>query len=218
MIPQSGIDALIFDYDGVIANTEHLHWRSWAEILEPLGIHLTWEQYCEVGRGVHDAHMIDTFRKLVQDPSLLSGVEEQNALRKRIMRDMCISKPPIYPATIEMLIHLKGLKGYRLGLVTSSERSDVEPVLRTAGIYHCFDALVFGEDVTRHKPAPDPYLLICSRLGIKTGLVFEDSDAGITSAKQAGLAVAFIADPEQLPKIVHRELSAHHPLKRTSNL
>jgi len=58
MMPANRVDTLIFDYDGVIANTEPLHWRSWAEILVPLGIKFTWDQYCEFGRGVHDARML----------------------------------------------------------------------------------------------------------------------------------------------------------------
>jgi beta-phosphoglucomutase len=204
MIHKNRMEALIFDYDGVIANTEPLYWQSWAEILEPMGINFTWDQYCKVGRGVQDARMLDIVRPLVKKPSLLSGLEEQNELRKQIMRDRWIREPPIPETTIEMLL---SLKGYRLGLVTSSAKSDVQPVLRAAGIYKCFDALVFGEDVEHHKPAPDPYLQVKSRLGVKTGLVFEDSDAGITSAQQAGFTVIPITEPEQLSRIVFREIS-----------
>jgi beta-phosphoglucomutase len=198
------IDALIFDYDGVLADTEPLHWRSWAEILAPLGIEFTWDRYCEIGRGIHDARMLDSLRQLVQDPSVLSPLEEQNALRRAMIRDMCESEPPICGSTIAML---HSLKEYRLGLVTSSAESDVQPVLRATGILQCFDALVFGEDVGCPKPAPDPYFLVSKLLGTKAGLVFEDSDAGITSAQQAGFAVTPITEPGQLSRIVLREIS-----------
>jgi HAD superfamily hydrolase (TIGR01509 family) len=204
MIPQSRIHTLIFDYDGVIANTEELHWRSWAEILEPLGVSFSWDQYCEIGRGIQDASMLNELRQLAQNPSALSGLEEQDTLRKQIMLERCISEPPIPESTIEMLL---SLKGYRLGLVTSSASCDVQPVLRAAGIDQCFDAMVFGEDVAHHKPAPDPYLLLGSRLDIKTGLVFEDSNAGLTSALRAGFTVIPIPEPEQLSRIVYREIS-----------
>jgi HAD superfamily hydrolase (TIGR01509 family) len=208
MTPKKQIDALIFDYDGVIADTEPLYWRSWADILKPLGINLTWEQYCENGRGVRDACMLDTFRQTIEDPSVFSKLEKQNALRKLTMRDLCISEPPIHKSTIEMLF---SLKGYRLGLVTSSARPDVQPVLRAAGVFECFNALVFAEDVERHKPAPDPYLMLRRRLGAETGLVFEDSDAGIASAQQAGFNVVRIPEPEELSQIVYRELSSTEP-------
>jgi len=60
---------------------------------------------------------------------------------------------------------LTTLNAYRIGLVTSSERAEVEPILRASAIYEKFDALVFGENVAAHKPAPDPYLMIAENLG-----------------------------------------------------
>ena len=119
------------------------------------------------------------------------------------MRELCASEPPICQETIKILL---SLKDYKLGVVTSSARSDVEPVLHSAGILQCFDALVFGEHVERHKPAADPYLLIGIKLGIKTGPVFEDSEAGIVSAKEAGFTVIPVADPQQLSSIVYQAL------------
>ena len=62
---------------------------------------------------------------------------------------------------------LTTLGAYRPGLVTSSERSKVEPILRASAIYEKFDAMVFGEDVTAHQPAPDPYLLVAQKLGVR---------------------------------------------------
>lgn len=97
---------------------------------------------------------------------------------------------------------LRRLSHWRLGLVTSAERGDVEPVLRAANIQDCFEACVFRGDVTRHKPAPDPYLAIAARMSITTGIVFEDSDAGIASALAAGFQAIRVADPESLPAML----------------
>lgn len=133
----------------------------------------------------------------------MNGLEEQIALHSGVVRDICVGAPPIHKATIELMF---SLRSYRPWLVTSSARSDVEPVLRAAGVLQCFEAVVFDEDVKRHKPAPDPYLFAASLLGVKTGLVFEDSDAGIASAQEAGFAVIPVADPEQLPSIVNRAI------------
>jgi beta-phosphoglucomutase len=102
---------------------------------------------------------------------------------------------------------LHSFESYRLGLVTSSEKSEVLPVLRAAGIDQCFDAMVFGDEVEHRKPAPDPYLLLSKRMGSWTGIVFEDSDAGILSARQAGYTAIRVPDAEQLSQIVYRELS-----------
>jgi beta-phosphoglucomutase len=209
LIQKNCIDTLIFDYDGVIADTEPLHWRAWADILEPRGIHFTWDKYCEIGRGVHDAQILVTLAGHVKDSSLLSGLEGQIAACNEAIRDMCINAPPIHKATIELLL---SLKSYQLGLVTSSVKSEVEPVLRAAGVFECFDAAVFGNDVERHKPAPDPYILLGKLLGVKTGLAFEDSSAGIASARQAGFEVIPVADPAELPQIVHRAIHNHQSI------
>jgi HAD superfamily hydrolase (TIGR01509 family) len=139
----------------------------------------------------------------VKDSSVLFGLEEQFALRNEAVQELCARNSPIHEATVEML---KSLKGCRLGLVTSSMKSDVEPVLRAAGVLSCFDGAVFGDDVERRKPWPDPYLLAGRLLGIETGLAFEDSDAGIASAENAGFVGIRVDDPEQLDQIVRRAI------------
>ena len=203
MTHASCIDTLIFDFDGVIADTEPLYWRAWAEILDRRGIRFTWDQYCEIGLGIQDTQMIFKLRQFVENPSLLSGLEEQIPLRNELVRDKCISELPIQRETIEML---HSLRSYRLGLVTSSTKVNVEPALRAAGVFDCFEAIVYGEDVENHKPAPAPYLLLGNRLNVKTGIVFEDSNAGITSAQQAGFVVVPVGDPKHLPQLVYREI------------
>ncbi len=175
-------EALVFDYDGVIADTEPLHWRSWAALFRPYDVEFTWEEYGRIGRGVSDVQM---FASLVKNAPRLP-VEELmllNLERRRMVLEWSLAESPIPQETIELLATLKE---YRIGLVTSSDRVDVEPVLRASQIYEKFDAIVFGDDVPVHKPAPDPYLLIAKRLGISTGIAFEDSDSGMESARAAG--------------------------------
>ena len=204
MNPCQAIDALIFDYDGVIANTEPIHFQLWAEILERRGVQLSWELYCRIGRGFPDVEMLEKLREATADPAALADAAAEKNLHKPVIREMCTRQPPIAAATIEML---HSIRNYRTGLVTTSSADDVLPVLRAAKIDSCFDAMVFGEDVEHHKPAPDPYLLIKNRLGITNGLVFEDSDAGILSAQRAGLTVVPVIDPEQLATLLHRAIA-----------
>lgn len=82
--------------------------------------------------------------------------------RKRNVRELSLLRSPISQRTVAML---RKLGDWRLGLVTSAERADVEPVLIRAKIDDCFEACIFHGDVTRHKPAPDPYLAIAVRMG-----------------------------------------------------
>ena len=78
----------------------------------------------------------------------------------------------------EVLDLLPQLHDYQLAVVTSSGQREVEPLLRDAGIHGFFRTMVYGGDVKKLKPAPDPYLLAMQKLGVRTALVVEDSDAG----------------------------------------
>lgn len=197
-------DALIFDFDGVIADSEPLHWQSWVELIGPRGFDLNWEEYCRECRGVAESRMLEVFERLTPLARDWSDLPSRYPERKRRVLERIAAEPPIAPGTIRML---RELSGYKVGLVTSALEQHVAPILRSAGIFDCFDVRVYGGDVARHKPAPDPYLMAASRLGVTTGLAFEDSGAGIESARAAGLEVVEISDPVRLAEVVARCLA-----------
>jgi len=91
--------------------------------------------------------------------------------------------------------------------VTSSDRVDIEQLLQSAGIAECFEACVFGEEITSHKPDPAPYLLIRRKLDIGGGIAFEDSEAGLLSAMSAGFKTVRVSSPDELPDVVRKILS-----------
>jgi HAD superfamily hydrolase (TIGR01509 family) len=191
-------EALVFDYDGVIADTEPLHWKSWAALLSRYGIQLGWEEYCRIGQGVSDAKIFERFGARMR-PAEADEFSRQNLERKQMVREWSLSDSPIPRETVAML---RALSGYRVGLVTSSERTDVEPVLHAAQVYDRFDGMVFGGEPAAPKPAPAPYLLIAERLGVQTGIAFEDSEPGLVSARAAGFRTVKIARPGDLAEIV----------------
>lgn len=196
-------DCLIFDFDGVLADTEPLYWRAWAELLLPHGIKLSWEEYCRIGRGVKDEEMLPRLSQVVSNPALLSRLRQQLASRKETIQSWSSQESLISEPTVKLL---QSLSAFRLGLVTSSNRSEVEPVLRAAGVGECFQAMVFGDEMSQHKPHPAPYLRIREKLGVPTGLVFEDSDAGMESAAAAGYNAIRVDSPANLPGIVQKAL------------
>jgi beta-phosphoglucomutase len=193
------LSVLIFDYDGVLADTEPLHWESWNKLLAPFQIELSWEQYCRHCRGVADTRMrgalIEIFPQAIGLPDLTPYLAD----RKLEVHRSSLARSPISRKTQEML---RLLGDWRLGLVTSADRGEVEPVLRNGNIQDCFEACIFRGDVTRHKPAPDPYLAIAARMSVASGFVFEDSDAGMTSATAAGFHAIRVDTPESLPRMV----------------
>jgi beta-phosphoglucomutase len=187
-------EALVFDYDGVIADTEPLHWKSWAALLSRYGIQLGWEEYCRIGQGVSDAKIFEHFGAQMRSADA-DEFSRQNGERKQMVREWSLADSPIPRETVELL---RALGDYRVGLVTSSEQTEVEPVLRAAQVYDRFDGLVFGGESVAPKPSPAPYLLIAERLGVKTGIAFEDSEPGLASARAAGFRAVKIARPGDL--------------------
>lgn len=192
-------EALIFDFDGVLADTEPLYWKAWVELLAPHGIAFTWDEYCRYGRGVKDEEMLRALPQLASRSATVAALQKQLPARKQMVRAWSQQHCPIHDSIIRSLL---SLHQFRLGLVTSSNRSEVEPLLRRAGIDHCFEAFVFREDVHLHKPDPAPYLEIRSRLQVETGIAFEDSEAGVRSATAAGFAVVRVVSPADLPALI----------------
>ena len=197
-------DALLFDFDGVLADTEPVHWQCWLEIIEPFGIELPWEVYSRKCIGVSDRKMIEALASEAATPIDPELLWQQYDEKKRRFRERIIPANPVSAATIELV---RALCDYKLGLVTSSGRSEVEPVLEAVGIRECFNAAVFGGDVPRLKPAPDPYLRAAELLKAKHPLVIEDSDAGCESGRSAGFDVLRITSADQMPSLVRGRLN-----------
>jgi beta-phosphoglucomutase len=196
--------ALIFDFDGVLADTEPLFWRAWARLLDSHKVPFGWDDYCRLGRGVKDEEMLSRLPQLQADPSLLLQLLSEIGAVRRIVQDWIEEHPPIPDPTIAML---RGLNAFQVGLVTSSHRSEVEPVLRRAEILTCFHTIVTADDSVRHKPDPEPYLLARKRLSLVRGFAFEDSEPGLISAAAAGLTAIRVDDPHNLPHIVSTALA-----------
>jgi putative hydrolase of the HAD superfamily len=200
--PVSG-RALIFDFDGVLADTETLYWQAWAEVLKRYGIDLSWSEYGRIGRGRSDQHMLSKLFDARLEPTMLTALEAEAKTVRKIVLSRCKRRSPI-PASSVTMLHL--LQRYPLGLVTTSRRAEVEPLLQAAGIVSCFSAIVMRDDYRNPKPDPEPYLLIQERLGISGGMAFEDSEAGQMSAASAGLTVIAVDDPGRLPEIAAASL------------
>ncbi len=206
--PNGRYDSILFDFDGVLADTEPVHWACWAEVVRPFGIDLDWETYRRIGIGATDRMLSEAIAGLAAPGVSVEEVLEKYPEKRRLFLEKTQTATPISQATIELL---RSLLDYNLAVVTSSFASEVEPLLERAGIQQHFAALVAASDVQRHKPAPDPYLLAASRLQAKHPLVVEDSAAGVESARAAGFDVVKVSSPAEVPDAVRAALSAAQP-------
>ncbi len=196
-------EAILFDFDGVIADSESVHFQSWGEILAPLGVPLSWEFYCASCIGVSDRKTVDLFCQGLN--YRVSQLDELCIRKRELFRVKAVANPPIVESTRQLIRNLKGQ--YKLAVVTSSGRNEVQPVLEVTGLWNLLDTFVCMSDVERLKPHPDPYLEAARRLNIKHALVVEDSDPGEASGRAAGFEVLRIAHPEKLSERVLERLS-----------
>jgi HAD superfamily hydrolase (TIGR01509 family) len=136
---------------------------------------------------------------------------ERYPAKKQLFQARMAQAPPFPEAIGTMLARLQAQ--YRMAVVTSSGRSEVEPLLAAGGLSRYFETLVCARDTERHKPAPDPYLLAASRLKAWTPLVVEDSQAGIASGRAAGFEVLAVKHPAEVPGLLFDRLSGGFPAR-----
>jgi len=193
-------DAILFDFDGVLLDSEPVHWACWAEVLAPVGVVLDWDFYRERCIGIDDREMLRVMAARSDPPRDWDELWRQYPAKREIFHARMAAAPPFPAGMTEMLGRLQA--NYRMAVVTSSGRGEIEPLLEAGGLRGYFDTLVCARDAPRHKPAPDPYLLAAQRLEARTALVVEDSEAGIASGRAAGFEVLEVKNPADVPQLV----------------
>lgn len=191
-------DALLFDFDGVLADSEPVHHSAWNQTLEPLGIHLDWEDYRKHFVGIPDGIA------LRERLGIQAGGEALVAQKQELFRQGLAAAQPFLPDTVQLLQDL--FPSYKMAVVSSSYRSEVEPPLVRGGIRPLFQLLICGDDVKHFKPSPEPYLLAAERLGARRPLVIEDSEAGVASGRAAGFEVLQVSRVEDVAREVREYL------------
>jgi beta-phosphoglucomutase len=198
-------EAILFDFDGVLLDSEPVHCACWAEVLAPFGVTVEWEYYRQHGVGVDDREMLRTLAARFDPPRNWEELWAVYPAKKKLFQARMAQLPPFDPSLDGFLGELH--RAYKLAVVTSSATTEIAPILAAGRIRRHFDTLVGGDDVKRHKPAPDPYLLAAQRLGVRAALVVEDSEPGMASGRAAGFEVLLVKGPADLQERVLGRLS-----------
>jgi len=200
-----GFDAILFDFDGVLIDSEPVHWACWREVLLPLGVSLEWEFYRDSCIGIDDRLMLQMMATASDPPRDWNEMWAQYPAKKKLFQARMIETPPFPQGLAGLLEELQ--PQYKLAVVSSNACSEIEPLLERAGLRGYFGTIVGAESVRNHKPAPDPYLLAAERLASRAALVLEDSEAGLTSGRAAGFEALRVRHPNETADVVRRRLA-----------
>jgi HAD superfamily hydrolase (TIGR01509 family) len=179
------IRALVFDFDGLILDTESAAFRAWSEEYAAHGLDLPLERW--IGCVGTDHSAFDPYRDLEQN---LGRALDRGDMRQRLRdRQLAIvAGMPPRPGVLDVLDRASAL-GLRVGMASSSDRSWLELHLRRLDLAARFPVIASRDDVERVKPNPALYVQAIAKLGVapSEALAFEDSLPGIRAAKSAGL-------------------------------
>jgi HAD superfamily hydrolase (TIGR01509 family) len=196
------IRGIIFDFDGLILETEGPVFQSWQELFQKFDCHLPFETWAQsIGRSDDPFNPWDLLEEQLGQP-----VDRENLAPKRRARELeLIFGQPVSPG-VEACIADAERMGLKLGIASSSTSDWVTGHLSRLGLRERFECIRGSDDVGTTKPNPDAYLaaLRCLDLRAEEALSLEDSPHGITAAKRAGLLC--IAVPNGLT----RNLSLDH--------
>lgn len=183
------ITAVIFDFDGVIVDSERLHWAAFNAVMQPRGKTIAWPEYIETYIGFDDR---DAFRCAFPDlgsAELAELIEAKAAAFQNLLES---DGAAALPGAVELIKHLSGQ--LPIAICSGALREDIVPIIGKLGVADAFDQIVTADDTHISKPDPAPYLLAKERLGVESGIAIEDTPAGIASAKGAGLKVLAVTN------------------------
>lgn len=185
------IQAVIFDMDGVLVDSEEYWWQSRVEFAEKIGKHWSFDdQRAAMGRNTVEWAQVMQER-LQTDLPLFEIIEQ---VRGGVIARL-EARLPVLPGAIEAV--QTAASAYRIALASGSPKLVIDKVMSLTGLDRVFEKIVYGDDMARGKPAPDVYLETARQLGLEPSncIGIEDSANGLRALKAAGMYVIAVPSP-----------------------
>lgn len=200
---------LIFDVDGVIADTEAVNAAASIQVFADLfGLEGVQREDFEAGLGRGAAAYIRAAAERHDFEMTAEQVAAATAARQDYFLRMLAANPlPAFPGVLELMTAALASDQFRVAIATSSTRLKSEAVLKSASVPYRRVVYVNGDDVTRKKPDPELFLIASERIGIPPGrcVVIEDAPNGVQAAKAAGCACIAVTNSTTAAKLVQAD-------------
>jgi beta-phosphoglucomutase len=186
--------AVIFDFDGVVADSELLHFKALNRAFGTHGLEIPKEVHWQKYLGYTDVENILAVNEDYKMNWTQAEIQVLSELKTANFHALARTEAPIIDGVEEFVETLKD-NGYPLAICSGAIREDIDIMLEHSGFAHAFDVMVTANDVQKGKPDPEGYLLALEKLNIKTGkkinagecIVIEDSHWGLQAAQAAGM-------------------------------
>ena len=178
------LEAVIWDMDGVIADTAPYHIQAWQEVFQKRGVNFTEEDFKRnFGRRNDTIIRYDLGKNVPPDEVDVVANEKEENYRRRVAQNI-----KSLPGAIELIRALKE-HGVKMAIASSAPMENIQLVTRGLAVNNYFQVIVWGREVTEGKPSPQAFLLAAKRLEVepRNCVVIEDAVAGVTAAKRAGM-------------------------------
>ncbi len=175
---------MLFDFDGVLADTENVHVAAWERTFDQMGLEVA-ADVCACAAEIDDRAFL---AEVLQSHEIDQADDEGWLKRKQDLTLALLGDTPrLYPGVVPLIAHLRGR--VHLAVVSGTWRENVVCVLNAAGLADAFALILGKKDVEAVKPAPDVYRLALKRLGVKaaSAVALEDSPTGLEAARAAGV-------------------------------
>jgi beta-phosphoglucomutase family hydrolase len=213
-VSESKTTCVIWDMDGVIADTGIYHFKAWQKVFGEKGVTFTRQDFNKKFGQRNDTIIRSALGEEISQSKLDAVAKE----KEETFRNLAKNNVKPLPGAVELLKSL-GEHGFKLALASSAPMENIRLVTESLGIYNSFQAMVYGREVTEGKPSPQPFLLAAKKLGIEPRccVVIEDAIAGVAAAKRAGMRCIAVTNTHSQEKLAEADLIVDSLEKVTVN-
>ena len=211
--------AVIFDFDGVIADTEYLHFKAFNMVFDKLGVNITKDKYYSDYLGFSD---IDCIRAVNKDYNLGLGIADYKAIiakKSKVFDKLAVKEGDIIEGAAEMINMLRQ-NSVRIGICSGALLNEIKLMLSMSGFSEAFEVIVAADHVSKGKPDPEGYLLALERLNSNGDMKINPQECIVIEDSQWGLEAAGAANMRRIAvtNTYHEDILAPIAEMTVSNL
>ena len=184
VMAKNEVKAVIWDMDGIIADTAQYHHKGWQIVFRKRGTNYTEEDFRRNTGKRSDTIVREVFGEKIPQNEITEIIREKDETFRQLMGQ----KIKLFPGVLKLITALKE-HGFKIAIASSAPMENIQLITRSLKIDNRFDAIISGWEVTKGKPHPQTFLLAAEKLGVAAEdcIVIEDAISGVAASKRAGM-------------------------------